>query len=163
MLTSIAITFTGVVTLPANVANAFEMRREDNNLVSLAVDLSRSTSTQTIVVLTFSGSNLIAGSLSDGRYTLRIKADQVQDDFGRRLDGDGDGVEGGDRMEAFFRLFGDSDGDGDVDTMDYGRFRTSFMKREFDPAFLWYFDYDGDGDVDDRDFNQFRSRLGKRI
>ena len=77
------------------------------------------------------------------------------------MDGDGDGSAGGNRVDGFHRLFGDSDGDGDVDWLDRELFRSAFNKRAGDAGYLWYFDFDGDGDVDDFDNGQFNRRFGR--
>src|SRR5262249_40189713 len=61
---------------------------------------------RTVVVLTFTGADIIGGSLADGNYTLTVRGDRVHDRFGRELDGDGDGTPGGDRVDGFFRLYG---------------------------------------------------------
>ena len=84
---------------------------------------------KTVAVLTFAGPEFVGGSLADGSYTLTVRADRVHDRWGRELDGDGDGSAGGDRVDGFFRLFGDSDGDGDVDWLDRDLFRSAFRKR----------------------------------
>ena len=63
-------------------------------------------------------------------------------------------------MDGFFRLFGDSDGDRDVDGLDRDRFRSAFKTSAGDAGYLWYFDFDGDGDVDGRDNGQFNRRFG---
>src|SRR5262249_61114714 len=52
-----------------------------------------------------------------------------------------------DRVSAFFRLFGDSDGDRDVDWQDRDLFRSAFEKIAGEADCLWFFDFDGDGDV----------------
>ena len=64
-------------------------------------------------------------------------------------------------MDAFFRLFGDSDGDRDVDWQDRDLFRSAFGKRAGEAGYLWYFDFDGDGDVDGHDNGQFDRRFGQ--
>ena len=115
---------------------------------------------KSVAVLTFAGPEFIGGSLADGQYTLTVRADRVHDRWGRELDGDGDGTPGGDRVDAFFRLFGDSDGDHDVDEQDRDLFRSAFKKNAGEPGYLWYFDFDGDGDVDGRDNGQFNRRFG---
>jgi hypothetical protein len=112
-------------------------------------------------VLTFSGPDIIGGSLADGGYTLTVRADQVHDRWGRELDGDGNGTAGGDRADGFHRLFGDSDGDGDVDGLDRDLFRSAFKTSVGDAGYLWYFDFDGEGDVDGRDNGQFNRRFGQ--
>lgn len=61
-------------------------------------------------------------------------------------------------MDGFVRLFGDSDGDGDVDALDRDAFRSAFGTSAGD---LWYFDFNGDGNVDGRDNGQFNRRFGQ--
>ena len=56
-----------------------------------------------------------------------------------------------------FRLYGDADGDGDVDNTDFVAFRTAFGNG---PSI---FDADGDGDTDNADFVAFRSRFGTTL
>jgi hypothetical protein len=58
-------------------------------------------------------------------------------------------------------LFGDADGDGQVDERDRELFRSAFMTDAGDPRYLWYFDFDGDGAVDGRDNGQFNRRFGQ--
>jgi hypothetical protein len=101
---------------------------------------------------------LTAGSLSDGDYTLTIRADLIHNALGEQLDGDGDGRPGGNRTITFRRLFGDANGDGVVDGSDYAIFRTTFHKHAGDAGFLWYFDYDGNGYIDGLDNSQFARR-----
>ena len=119
MVNSVTVTFDGEVTLDPG---AFEVTRQDGSQVALSVAASV-VNGKTVAVLTFTGSDVVAGSLADGRYTLTVRGDLVHDRWGRQLDGDGDGSAGGNLSDSFFRLFGDSDGDGDVDQLDRNRFR----------------------------------------
>src|SRR4029079_11314574 len=109
---------------------------------------------ETVVEITFDGTDVIGGSVADGRYDLTIFSDRVPDLAGRALYGDGDGISGGDFVSAnaFFRLFGDGTGDGVVDNRDVALFRGTFNKKRTDPAYLPMFDYAADGVVapDDR-------------
>jgi hypothetical protein len=123
-------------------AGAFEQSRQDGSLVYVNVAVVNG---RTVAVLTFAGPDVVAGSLADGSYVLTVRADRVHDRWGRELDGDGDGSAGGDRVDGFVRLFGDADGDGDVDWLDRDRFRAAFGTSAV--GHLWYFDLDGDGDV----------------
>jgi hypothetical protein len=157
MVNGLTVTFDGPVTL---APGAFELRRADRSLVDLKVAASE-VEGRTVATLTFIGPDVVAGSLADGRYTLTVRADSVRDRFGRALDGDGDGAAGGDRHDAFHRLFGDSDGDRDVDLHDLGRFLGSFNRGDRDPAYLWYFDVNGDDRVGVVDLVSFARRLGK--
>jgi alkaline phosphatase D len=151
---SLTVTFNRVVTIEAG---AFELRRDGAGLLDLQVTTSV-VAGKTVAVVTFAGPGIIGGSLADGQYTLTIRSDHVHDRWGRELDGDGDGSAGGDRVDGFFRLFGDTDGDRDVDHADLDVMLSSFHKNQGDAGFLWYLDYDGDGDVDGLDMAQFNHR-----
>ena len=108
------------------------------------------------------------GNLSDGRYQLTVRQTHVSAE-GFALDGNGDGAVGDDfvfgaeEADQFFRFFGDSDGDGDVDGQDYGRFGLTFLKSEGEEGYNPLFDYDGDGDVDGQDYGQFGLRFLKQV
>jgi hypothetical protein len=154
---SLTVTFNRVVTIEAG---AFELRRDGAGLVDLQVTTSV-VAGKTVAVLTFVGPDIVGGSLADGQFTLTIHSDHVHDRWGRELDGDGDGTSGGNRVDSFFRLFGDSDGDRDVDWQDRDLFRSAFGKSATDIGYLWYFDFDGDGDVDGLDNGQFNRRFGQ--
>jgi hypothetical protein len=116
---------------------------------------------RTVAVLTFSGSDIIGGSLADGNYTFTIRGDHIRDLVGRELDGDRDGNGGGDHVDAFFRLFGDSDGDHDVDWLDRDLFRSTFKKSAGQFDNLWFLDFNGDDVVDGPDNGQFNRRFGQ--
>lgn len=155
-VTRVTVTFDGPVTL---APGAFELRRDDGSLVAVLVTASVQDG-KTVAVLTFTGTDIVGGSLADGSYTLTVRADQVHDRWGRELDGDGNSSAGGDRVDGFHRLFGDSDGDGDVDGLDRDLFRSALTKSAGEAGYLWYFDFDGDGDVDGQDNGQFHRRFG---
>ncbi|HVK18106.1 MAG TPA: hypothetical protein VM533_14260, partial [Fimbriiglobus sp.] len=157
MVNSLTVTFDRVVTLDPG---AFGLQRQDGSEVGLNVATSV-VDGRTIVVLTFTGSGVVGGSLADGGYTLTVRGDHVRDGEGRELDGDRDGNGGGDRVDDFSRLFGDSDGDGDVDQLDRDGFRSAFGTETGGAGYLWYFDFDGDGDVDGYDNGQFNRRFGQ--
>jgi hypothetical protein len=157
MINRITVTFNGAVVLDPG---AIELRRQDGSVVDARVSISL-LGGKTVAVLTFAGPEFVGGSLADGSYTLTVRADRVHDRWGRELDGDGDGAAGGDRVDNFFRLFGDSDGDGDVDCRDSDRFRSAFATRAADAGYLWYFDFDFDGDVDGHDNGEFSRRFGR--
>jgi hypothetical protein len=157
MVNGVTVTFDGAVVLDPG---AIELRREDGSAVNAQVTISLLDG-KTVAVLTFAGSEFVGGSLADGSYTLTVHADLVHDRYGRQLDGDGDGTAGGDRVDVVSRLFGDADGDGDVDHADRGAFRSAFHTTAADAGYLWYFDFDADGDVDGHDNQQFSRRFGR--
>src|SRR5712691_12391273 len=122
MIDSITVTFNGTAILDPG---AIELRRQDGSLVDAQVSISL-IGGKTVAVLTFTGSEFVGGSVADGSYTLTVRADHVHDRWGRELDGDGNGSSGGDRVDGFFRLFGDTDGDRDVDHADLDVMLSSF-------------------------------------
>ncbi|MEO1523949.1 MAG: M60 family metallopeptidase [Planctomycetota bacterium] len=132
------------------------LRREDNASIPYTTT-QLVEENQSVFRLQFAG-------LEDGNYELRIEANLIGTP-GRMLDGDGDGVAGGDHhfgtteADSFFRLFGDSNGDRDVDGQDYGRFAITFFKTESDAEFDARFDFDVDGDVDGQDYGPFAGRF----
>lgn len=151
---SLTLTFSTSVTIDPG---AFEVIRRGIGPVGLNVTTSL-VGGKTVAVLNFT-----AGTLADGNYTLTTRGDRIRDSAGRNIDGDGNSRTGGDRTDLFFTFFGDSDGDRDVDNLDFFRFQGTYNKRSGDPGFLWYFDWDGDGDVDAVDLSSFTFRRGSRL
>jgi Sulfatase len=154
MVSSLTVTFDRAVSFDPG---AFGLVGEDGNEVGLDVTASV-VGGRTIAVLTFTGTDIVGGSLADGDYTLTIHGDHIRDEVGRELDADEDGNGGGDRVDAFFRLFGDSDGDRDVDHTDLDVMLGSLPKSRGDVDYLWFLDYDGDGEVDGLDMAQLNQR-----
>src|SRR6185436_19196787 len=89
-VTSLTVTFSAVVTLPANAADAFRLVLVGGK----PVGLSSTTSVVggvTQVVLTFDAADTEYSSLHDGNYTLTVLGSQIFNGGGL-LDGDGDGA-----------------------------------------------------------------------
>ncbi len=103
--------------------------------------------------VTFSGGNVTAGSLADGVYDLQVHAALVTDVWGHFLPG-------GDSTTTFYRLFGDVNGDGIVDSLDSLFFRSRQGSATGSSGYRWYLDYDNSGIIDSLDSLQFRKRLG---
>ena len=115
---SITVDFGG--TIVSAPASAFSLSRVEDNLM---IPVSASALTplaggNTQVVLTFSGSALENGSLPDGHYVLTIDGSQVIDSFGQQLDAAATGTPGSLGTVAFFRFFGDANGDSVVNGLD---------------------------------------------
>ncbi|HEX8199488.1 MAG TPA: Ig-like domain-containing protein, partial [Isosphaeraceae bacterium] len=162
MVTSITIAFSESVTLDPG---AIELRRRGGGPIGLRLATSQ-VGGKTVAVLSFTGSEIVGGSLADGRYSLVLRGDQIRNASGWALDGDADGAAGGDSVdEAIARLFGDGDGDGDgdVDTADYYDVRGAYGKAQGQVGYLDLFDFNGDGVVDRLDYDQFARRRGKRL
>src|SRR5262249_15440487 len=133
-VTSLKVNFDQVVTLPATPTDAFHLERQsDGKLPALSAAVDNS-GPATVVTLTFTGNKAVEfGSLAAGRYSLSVYASSVTS-AGGQLDGNGDGTGGddyvliGDPASApkLFRFFGDNDGDGDADAVDFLQFRNTF-------------------------------------
>ncbi|HEY1376238.1 MAG TPA: choice-of-anchor Q domain-containing protein [Gemmataceae bacterium] len=170
---SITVTFSSAVNFTGgndNAAAAFQLARTGptgaTGNVGLTATVSTDGSGRTVVKLTFSGafteSNTAAGvdrSLIDGKYTLTINSAAVTGAGGVALDGDANGTPGGDYTLATHRLFGDIDGDGDVDLLDLNPLVPALFATQGQPNYNQGFDFEGDGDVDLLDLNQFVQRL----
>jgi len=128
---------------------------------------------KTVVTLTFSGSLVeTSGSLTDGNYDLRIDASKIARG-GRLLDGDKDGVDGGDFLfgrnssdnlvetDNFFSLFGDSDGDGEVGTADLLKARRAFGKHPGEQGWNAAFDFDNNLEIGSADLLRVRRAFSK--
>ncbi len=162
--TRVAITINGDA-LPSTFPTSWQMKRvPDNAAVTWALDgptLFQAASTT--FYLKFTGGAVENGSLADGVYQLTVFAPPMLDSAGQPLDGNGDGIGGDDYVSPttpgdpnrIFRLFGDVDGDADVDAADFIQFRLSFGGSNFA--------FDFDGAVAAGDFIQFRVRFGSMI
>ena len=107
----------------------------------------------------------MGNSLADGVYVLTVFSNQITDESGQHLDGNGDGIGGDDYVSPttpgdpnrIFRFFGDANGDGSVGASDFIIFRQYFG------GYTDMFDFNGDGPVSASDFIQFRMRFGGMI
>jgi hypothetical protein len=182
---SVAVTFSGPVSFTggnASAATAFQLTHvTDGTNVALTAVLAADTQGRTVVTLTFSGSEVEPvsvvngfGSLADGRYTLSVLSSHVSAN-GLALDGDGNGAAGGDYVSPtdtsgggagqlrLYRLFGDADGNGIVDLLDLGQFRSAFNTSSTGSGYLSYFDSDTNGTIDLLDLGQFRTRFNASV
>jgi hypothetical protein len=151
MVNSLTVTFASVVPL---AASHFRLINKDTGAEVGLVFAASDATGKSVVTLTFTGAGIVGSSLADGNYLLII--DLKQDGF----DTVDDYQFGADEADKFFRFFGDSDGDRDVDSLDYLRIRGVLNQ----PAkYLWHFDYDLDADVDSGDMAQFQARYGKKL
>jgi hypothetical protein len=153
---SLSVTFNGVATIGSG---AFELIRTGGAAVTLNVAIQL-VNGQTVATLTFAnGTDPGSGSLSDGGYTLTVRGDRITDSAGYALDGDGNGIVGGNSTTAFHRYYGDINGDRRVDIADFGMFSTTFGLHTGQPGFNVACDFNGDGVIDIADFGQFSIRF----
>ncbi|QDV88633.1 M64 family metallopeptidase [Stieleria magnilauensis] len=166
LVTSVQVTFDSLVDVSAS--SFLLMPRGTQQSIALNVT-SSTTTTGTVADLRFQPGEFVlqrqaAGlhSLLDGQYELKIIASAVTTTVGNDPMS-ADVLFGNQATDAFFRLFGDVDGDRDVDGQDYGRFGQTFLQGPTSGAFDARFDRDGDGDVDGQDYGQFGLRFLKTM
>jgi hypothetical protein len=148
---SITITFDTQVTFDAG---AITLIRSGGVIAGLTRTIS-TVNNETQVVLTFQGSGTNFGSLMDGNWTLRIYHTRVH-----RADYRATHM-AADSLTHLFRLYGDANGDGQVDSTDQSMFNSAFG--QVDATSLATFDYNRDGAIDSKDQVQFQRRLGHHV
>jgi hypothetical protein len=138
-------------------ASAFELKRFDG-LTVVPVVTTQVVDGRTVATLSgFSGPGTDFGSLGDGRWTVRVISNLIENSDGQKLDGNSDGVGGDDYALGFHRLFGDADGNATVNSTDFSIFRTFFG---VGPSM---FDFNNDGQTNSDDFAEFRKRFGTTL
>jgi hypothetical protein len=162
-ITSLTVTFSTSVTFAGAPAAAFVLTREDGTPVTFTASVSVAGDATLVTLDHFAGAAVEAGSLADGRYTLKVLASQVSTPGGS-LDGNGDGTTGDDysfgAAHGLVRLYGDTNGDGKVDAADLALFRQTFGRVAGDPLYLSWLDVNGDGVVNGIDLARFRQAFG---
>jgi hypothetical protein len=161
-VTELTVTFNTIVSFGGPVANAFTMLRNGGKAVTFAATASVVGGVTVVTLSGFAGNETQFGSLRDGRYTLTALASQISAG-GQPLDGNGDGQPGGNFVfgdaQGLFRMFGDFNGDRQVDGFDFGAFSSTFNLTSQQAGFLAMFDINGDGQIDGFDFGQFSGRF----
>ena len=158
----ISVSFPELVTIDSD-AFSFMHRGSGN---SIGYNMSQSDATgKTVVTFSFVGTGVTHGSLDDGNYQMSIDGGKVQSNAsGAFLDGDSNGTAGGtltfgdQESDGFFRLFGDSDGDRDVDNVDLARFLNTYRESSDSSDYNESMDFDFDGDVDNVDLANYLQR-----
>ena len=108
---------------------------------------------KTTVTLGFTSGTDANGSLLDANYRLQINGATLG------IDANGSGTTDGIRTIDFHRLFGDTDGDMDVDGLDFQRLYSAFFG---DAALINAFDRDNDMDLAD-EINAFFGQVGTSL
>ena len=151
-VTSIEVVFSQGVSNLATVA-VLRINPEDEVIVPRATSLAWSADR---LSGTWTFPDEVGQSLPGGNFEISISSSQIVNDAGESLDGDSDGISGGDFSLPLFRHFGDSDGDRDVDFLDASRFRDALNTAEGDVSYVAAFDFDGDGGIGSLDLAEFR-------
>ena len=132
---------------------AFVVRNLTTNQNAGVVASASLVNGKTRVTLTFNGPATEFGSLADGSYRLTIDTTKIREAVsGYNV------AMAEDRQETFHRLFGDTDGDRDVDNSDLRILRLALAG-----AYVAWLDSDDDGDLDSNDVARFRANLGRRL
>ena len=148
---SIEVQFDHVVALEND---AFEIEASSGEIFNPIISL-QTVDGRTLAKLTFAGEYAEqSGSIIDGEYSLRLRKEKVIPDSAVTLQDD--------FVDQFYRLFGDTDGDRDVDRLDLAAFGSSLFSNANDQDFNSQLDFDGDGDADAIDFARFMRNLNKR-
>ena len=108
-----------------------------------------SSSGGSVWTVTFAGAGVNAAthSIGDGEYSLVLS-----------------GVPGlANNTYDFFRLLGDMDGSGTVDTTDFATLVSTLLRSTDDPLYLGADDLDGDGTIGTTDFTQFAGNFLKSL
>jgi hypothetical protein len=172
-ITSLTITFDSEVD-HTDLQSAFLLTNIDSSLQlpagSLIINATDAGGKTTAVITFASGASVVdrAGtgalghSLADGNYQLDVSAAFVNSASGGvAMLADyvfGGQVKADSNNDDFFRLYGDSDGDGDNDFSDLNNVMSpALFKAEGDAGYEAFLDADGDGDVDFTDLNNFYS------
>jgi hypothetical protein len=142
------VTFTG-----GNAANAFTLIRDGGKPVPFSATASVVNGVTVVTLSNFTGTNTQSGSLADGRYTLTVLASQVSANGQQMI-----GNHVVNSAQGLFRMFGDVNGDKQVDGADFGALSSTYGLFSTNPNFLWFLDVNGDGQVDGFDFGQFSGR-----
>jgi hypothetical protein len=174
---STGVTFAGTGTVNANAAAAFQLTHLTNGInVGLTANVTANGTGQTVVTLSFSGSEIDSAtatnpagtSLADGLYSLTILSSKVSAG-GEVLNGGGPNGNyvspsdtGGNGLKLY-RLYGDINGDGVINAFDFSQFRLAYGSSSADLAYMALFDLDGNGAINAFDFAQFRTRYGSSV
>lgn len=157
-VTSLTVRFSGQVTFGGKPSQAFTLARIGGGSVGFTPVVTVENGGTVVTLSNFAGPETEFGSLRDGRFTLTALAAQISAE-GKALDGDADGVSGGNfdfgDSQGLFRFFGDINGDRRVNIADYGLFSLWYLNAS---SYIAAFDFNGDGRVNIADYGQFSLR-----
>jgi hypothetical protein len=152
MVSQLKVTFDQMISYAGAPTAAYSLQRIVGGNPAGNVGFSVSTvtvGTHSEATFTFT-SDTTFGSLNDGRYRLTAIASQIRV---------GSTPMAADSITSFHRMFGDANGDAQVDISDFGQFSGTFNLNSGQLGFLAYFDYNNDGVIDIADFGQFSLRI----
>ena len=160
---SITIAFDSEVTLaPGAVSVIQRSTRTEETFETVTVNVTQElVGSQTVATILFNSQvRNIDGILNDGNYQLTLDASLVTSNG---VPMSGDYVLGDTEADGFYTLYGDVDGDRDVDNVDFSFFLQTYFRLAADSSFNEALDYDADGDVDNVDFSFFLGRYFRTL
>jgi hypothetical protein len=179
MVRNITVDFDSLVNINNTSGQAFTLERKlgpdwiSLSAAELTINIVNSTinsGTQSRALLSFSGTQTIGGSLTDGNYRLTINSSSVTGVAGGlNLDGDGNGtggdnfIRGTESTDNFFRLFGDMNASRSITNFDLNQMRGTNGRNNADPLFISALDANWSGSITNFDLNELRSRNGKSL
>ena len=107
--------------------------------------------------VTFSGVGVTGGSIADGVYDITLNPAAVTSDANPAV------LAQSRPTDTFYRLFGDAQGTGKVNSADYTAFLSSYGLKSTAPGYLAYFADDGTNKIDSADYNAFLTNYGKKL
>jgi hypothetical protein len=152
MVSQLKVNFDQVISYAGAPGAAYTLQKIVGGIPAGTVGFSVTTvtvGTHSEATFTFT-SDTTFGSLNDGRYRLTVIANQIRIGSTPMV---------ADSVTNFHRMFGDANGDAQVDISDFGQFSGTFNLNSGQTGFLAYFDYNNDGVIDIADFGQFSVRL----
>jgi hypothetical protein len=104
----------------------------------------------------------LGSDMPDGNYVLKLSAAGIFDSVGAELDGNGDGVPGGDALLPFFTLGGDANRDRAVDFLDLAALAQNYNVSDGQRTWAQG-DFNGDGNVDFLDLAKLAQRYNTSL
>jgi glucose/arabinose dehydrogenase len=153
---SLSVAFDAIVSYLSIPSNAYTLTTPAGVSVGLVPGAIDNSTGRSVVTFSFTG-GLDVDSLPNGDYSLRIAASELIDSAAQILDGNADGVAGGDFVANFHRLLGDGNGDRTVGVADFLALRSAFLGASAT------FDFDNNGVVNAADFLRFRLAFGTTL
>ena len=161
MVDSIVYSFSEAVNLTA--ANAFSISVHAGQGGTLPTALTwtalnaNSDGSSTQWAVAFSGAGVSGGSIADGVYDLTLNTSAIS------VEGNPAAAITPRASDTFYRMFGDAQGTGKVNSADYSAFLSTYGLKSIDPGYLGYFADDGTAKIDAADYNAFLGNYGKKL
>jgi phosphodiesterase/alkaline phosphatase D-like protein len=147
----VTVTLNGVVAANSIAPGAFLLTRAEGGSFGTVVKSVSVSGRQTLVTLGFTGSGVGSdGALPDGSYTVSIDRRKLP------LDAVADVT----AIASFGTLFGDIDGDGQIDGSEVAFSAHHNGAQVGDADYLWYLDFDASGDINGKDHREVARRNG---